>query len=291
MLYVLDEPTIGLHPRDNDRLLQALQHLRDLGNTLVLVEHDREVIEAADYLLDFGPGAGDRGGEITARGTPKQVHASRRRRSPGKYLGGEAGDPGADEPPAASRRKRACRKIAADCSIVGAPAAQPARTSTSTSRSARSSPSPASAARARARWSTRCCTTRSPASCTGPSTAGAAHDDIRGLEQIDKVINVDQDPLGNSPSSNPATYTGVFDLIRELFAQLPESKVRGYHPRRFSFNKPGGRCEACEGNGQKKIEMHFLPDVWVECDACHGSRYNPETLAVQYNGKIASPTC
>src|SRR5207245_302611 len=115
-------------------------------------------------------------------------------------------------------------------------------------------------------------------------TTGAAHDDILGLEQIDKVINVDQAPIGNSPTSNPATYTGVFDLVRQLFAQLPESKVRGYHPRRFSFNKPGGRCEACEGNGQKKIEMHFLPDVWVECDVCHGSRYNPETLAVHYKG-------
>jgi excinuclease ABC subunit A len=115
-------------------------------------------------------------------------------------------------------------------------------------------------------------------------TVGAAHDDILGLEHIDKVISVDQDPIGNSPSSNPATYTGVFDLVRQLFAQLPEAKVRGYHPRRFSFNKPGGRCEACEGNGQKKIEMHFLPDVWVECDVCHGSRYNPETLAVHYKG-------
>jgi excinuclease ABC subunit A len=116
-------------------------------------------------------------------------------------------------------------------------------------------------------------------------TAGAAHDEIRGLHYIDKIINVDQDPLGNSPSSNPATYTGVFDLIRQLYAQLPEAKVRGYHPRRFSFNQPGGRCETCEGNGQKKIEMHFLPDVWVECDTCHGTRYNPETLAVRYHGK------
>src|SRR5205823_4606967 len=115
-------------------------------------------------------------------------------------------------------------------------------------------------------------------------TPAAAFDDILGLENVDKVINVDQDPIGNSPSSNPATYTGVFDLMRQLFAQLPDAKVRGYHPRRFSFNKPGGRCEACEGNGQKKIEMHFLPDVWVECDVCHGSRYNPETLAVHYKG-------
>src|SRR5206468_2636023 len=116
-------------------------------------------------------------------------------------------------------------------------------------------------------------------------TAGAAHEDIVGLEQIDKVISVDQAPIGNSPSSNPATYTGVFDLIRQLFAQLPEAKIRGYQPKRFSFNKPGGRCEDCEGNGQKKIEMHFLPDVWIECDVCHGDRYNPETLAVRYKGR------
>ena len=279
VLYVLDEPTIGLHPRDNRRLLGALQHLRDLGNTLILVEHDREVIGAADYLLDFGPGAGDRGGEITARGTPKQVMKAKASLT-GQYLSGKKAIPVPMN-----------RRLASD---------SPA-------------PSPALIVRGARQNNLKNIDVRFPlgafVTVTGVSGSGksslvneilyqtlarrlhrarlpaAAHDDIEGLQQIDKIINVDQDPLGNTPSSNPATYTGVFDLIRQLFAQLPEAKVRGYQPRRFSFNKPGGRCEACEGNGQKKIEMHFLPDVWVECDVCNGQRYNPETLAVRYKGR------
>jgi excinuclease ABC subunit A len=290
VLYVLDEPTIGLHPRDNERLLRALQRLRDLGNTLVVVEHDREVIAAADHLLDFGPGAGDHGGEITASGTPKQIT-----RNPdsltGKYLSGKLAIPVPTN-----------RRIAADASEPGgvglagrAPSGHVlsvfgARQHnlknvdvefplgafvavTGVSGSGKSSLVNEVLYNTLARKLHRA------------RTAGAAHDDIRGLDHVDKIINVDQDPLGNSPSSNPATYTGVFDLIRELFARLPESKVRGYHPRRFSFNQKGGRCEACEGMGQKVIEMHFLPDVWVECDTCKGSRYNPETLAVRYHGK------
>jgi excinuclease ABC subunit A len=317
VLYVLDEPTIGLHPRDNRRLLQALIHLRDLGNTLVLVEHDREVIQAADYLLDFGPGAGDRGGEITARGTPKQVLRAKASLT-GQYLSGKKAIP-----VPANRRLSvpSTQRLAFPDSLW------PRR-----ARKRRVAGSPLAVSPCGARLGFRIAF-QYPAltvkgarqnnlkdidvsfplgtfiAVTGVSgsgksslvhevlyntlarklhrarTTGAAHEDIIGLDQIDKVINVDQDPLGNSPSSNPATYTGVFDLVRQLFAQLPEAKVRGYQPRRFSFNKPGGRCEACEGNGQKKIEMHFLPDVWVECDVCHGSRYNPETLAVQYKGK------
>ena len=301
VLYVLDEPTIGLHPRDNERLLLALQHLRDLGNTLVLVEHDREVILAADYLLDFGPGAGDHGGEITAAGTPKQVLKSKDSLT-GKYLSGKlaipvptnrrlSGEPGSGRaggrespgaipnsggltPPGSPKtlsilgaRQHNLRNV--DVHIpLGAFVAV-----TGVSGSGKSSLINEVLYNTLARKLHRARTT------------AAAHDEIRGLEHIDKIINVDQDPIGNSPSSNPATYTGVFDLIRELFARLPESKVRGYHPRRFSFNQKGGRCEACEGMGQKKIEMHFLPDVWVECDTCNGSRYNPETLAVQYHGK------
>jgi excinuclease ABC subunit A len=271
VLYVLDEPTIGLHPRDNGRLLNALRHLRDLGNTLILVEHDREVIGAADYLLDFGPGAGDRGGDITARGTPRQVMRSAKSLT-GQYLSGTKAipvptnrrQPGENWLTVKGARQHNLRNIDVafplSCLV----------TVTGVSGSGKSSLVNEVLHQTLARRLHRA------------RTAAAAHDDILGLEHIDKVISVDQDPIGSSPQSNPATYTGVFDLIRQLFAQLPEAKVRGYRPQRFSFNKPGGRCEACEGNGQKKIEMHFLPDVWVECDVCHGQRYNPETLAVRY---------
>jgi excinuclease ABC subunit A len=301
VLYVLDEPTIGLHPRDNRRLLGALQHLRDLGNTLILVEHDREVIGAADYLLDFGPGAGDRGGEITARGTPKQVVKAKSSLT-GQYLSGKKAIP----VPTNRRTKRMkdsqrmkdevgrMKKERSDSSFILHPSSfltvKGARhhnlknidvsfplgtliAVTGVSGSGKSSLVNDVLYNTLARRLHRA------------RTEAAAHDEILGLENIDKVINVDQAPIGNSPMSNPATYTGVFDLIRQLFAQLPEAKVRGYQPRRFSFNKPGGRCEACEGNGQKKIEMHFLPDVWVECDVCNGQRYNPETLAVRYKGR------
>ena len=279
VLYVLDEPTIGLHPRDNARLLKALHHLRDLGNTLILVEHDREVIASADCLFDFGPGAGDQGGEITAFGPPAKVLKAKASLT-GQYLSGALAIPVptnrravTDETPClqvVGARQHNLRnidvKIPLGCFVAV----------TGVSGSGKSSLVNEVLYNTLARRLNRA------------KTAGAAHDDILGLEQIDKVINVDQDPLGNSPSSNPATYTGVFDLIRELFSRLPESKVRGYHPRRFSFNQKGGRCEACEGNGQKVIEMHFLPDVWVECDTCHGKRYNPETLLVQYHGHTIS---
>ncbi len=292
VLYVLDEPTIGLHPRDNARLLAALHHLRDLGNTLVLVEHDREVIASADHLLDFGPGAGDRGGEITAEGPPKQVLKAKDSLT-GKYLSGRLAIPvptnrrippkGFEGEPSADVI-RTLSPAGAALSIIGARQHNLRDIDvhfplgalicvTGVSGSGKSSLINEVLYNTLARRLHRA------------KTPGAAHDDVRGLEHVDKIINVDQDPIGNAPSSNPATYTGVFDLIRELFARLPEAKVRGYHPRRFSFNQKGGRCEACEGNGQKRIEMHFLPDVWVECDVCHGARYNPETLAVKYHGK------
>jgi excinuclease ABC subunit A len=313
VLYVLDEPTIGLHPRDNRRLLQALTKLRDLGNTLVLVEHDREIIQAADYLLDFGPGAGDRGGEITAQGKPAQVLKSRNSLT-GQYLSGKKSIPVPSnrrvgrQPSAISRQptvkgKRKTKRGRDDGPLL--PGTEYSVLSTDeprllTVKGARQN----NLKNIDVSFPLGCLVAVTGVSGSGKSslvgeilyntlarklhrarTVAAAHDDILGIEQIDKIINVDQDPIGNSPSSNPATYTGVFDLIRQLFAQLPEAKVRGYHPKRFSFNKPGGRCEACEGNGQRKIEMHFLPDVWVECDTCHGSRYNPETLAVHYKGK------
>jgi excinuclease ABC subunit A len=292
VLYVLDEPTIGLHPRDNSRLLAALHHLRDLGNTLVLVEHDREVIASADHLLDFGPGAGDRGGEITAEGLPKQVLKARDSLT-GKYLSGRLAipvptnrriAPGGFEGEPSADVVKTLSPAGAALSIIGARQHNLRNIDvhfplgalvcvTGVSGSGKSSLINEVLYNTLARRLHRA------------KTPGAAHDEVRGLEHLDKIINVDQDPIGNAPSSNPATYTGVFDLIRELFARLPESKVRGYHPRRFSFNQKGGRCEACEGNGQKRIEMHFLPDVWVECDVCHGARYNPETLAVKYHGK------
>ncbi|MCE9534084.1 MAG: excinuclease ABC subunit UvrA [Planctomycetes bacterium] len=293
VLYVLDEPTIGLHPRDNTRLLKALIKLRDLGNTLVLVEHDKEVIAHADYLLDFGPGAGKNGGEITAEGTPKQVSKSKRSLT-GQYLSGSKAiavptnrrTSNLDVPIDQVNREMVAARSPKEqvLSVIGAREHNlrnidvhfPLGTFiavTGVSGSGKSSLINEVLFNTLSRRLHR------------SKTAGAAHDDILGIEAIDKIINVDQEPIGSSPSSNPATFTGVFDLIRQLFAQLPDSKVRGYHPRRFSFNQPGGRCDACEGNGQKKIEMHFLPDVWVECETCQGKRYNPETLAIHYHGK------
>ena len=325
VLYVLDEPTIGLHPRDNERLLQALHRLRDLGNTLVVVEHDREVIAAADHLLDFGPGAGDRGGEITASGTPKQVTKNPDSLT-GKYLSGKLAIPVptnrrtaeknlSPQPPSLKRKGEPEKgKKTNQAPSVLSPSLLRGGVGEGLSSAATRSPLGHALSIIGARQhNLKNVDVHIPlgafVAVTGVSgsgksslvnevlyntlarklhrarTAGAAHDNILGLEYVDKIINVDQDPLGNSPSSNPATYTGVFELIRELFARLPESKVRGYHPRRFSFNQKGGRCEACEGMGQKVIEMHFLPDVWVECDTCTGTRYNPETLAVRYHGK------
>ena len=291
VLYVLDEPTIGLHPRDNRRLLQALQNLRDLGNTLVLVEHDREVIAAADHLLDFGPGAGDQGGEITATARPKQSARQRlaHRPVPLRQRRKNAAAIPADGAPIAAadsearkplRRRRLAGPVkrARQNNLKNIDVRFPLGTLigvTGVSGSGKEL-----ARRRHPLQPARQQAAPRPANAPAPTTTSS------GLEQIDKVINVDQDPLGNSPSSNPATYTGVFDLIRQLFAQLPEAKVRGYQPRRFSFNKPGGRCEACEGNGQKKIEMHFLPDVWVECDACHGKPLQPRDAGRQVQGQV-----
>ncbi len=278
VVYVLDEPTIGLHPRDNNRLLGALRHLRDLGNTLVLVEHDREVIEAADHLLDFGPGSGEGGGRITASGPPARVKSSSQSLT-GAYLSGKAAIPvpanrrpaGADQGVPAIVIKGARQHNLRNLDVrfpLGV-----VTVVTGVSGSGKSSLVEDILWKAAARALHR-----------AQLTPGA-HEAIEGLEQVNKVISVDQTPLGSTPNSTPATYTGVFDLIRELFAKLPEAKVRGYSARRFSFNQSGGRCEACEGAGQKRIEMHFLPDVWITCDACGGARYTPETLAVRFHGK------
>jgi excinuclease ABC subunit A len=309
VLYVLDEPTIGLHPRDNRRLLKALARLRDLGNTLLMVEHDKEVIENADQLLDFGPAAGEFGGQVVARGTPAEV-AKNKSSVTGPYLSGTK----AIAVPA-NRRMAAKSLLFADKKPTKAATKQ----SKTPGKAVDSSLPPGGG------WleiigarhnNLRNVNVQIPLGTltviTGVSGSGkssliedvlynslsrtlhrartfpAAHDAIRGVTQINKVIRVDQQPLGHTPTSNPATYTGVFDLIRSLYANLPEAKLRGYTPRRFSFNVPGGRCEKCEGNGQLCIEMHFLPDVWVECDECRGKRYNPETLNVRYKGQTVA---
>ncbi|MBM3998590.1 MAG: excinuclease ABC subunit UvrA [Planctomycetes bacterium] len=302
VLYVLDEPTIGLHPRDNRRLLGALHKLRDLGNTLLVVEHDREVIEGSDEVLDFGPAAGKHGGRVVAHGPPAALARSRGSVT-GPYLSGRK----AIEVPSNRRLK------AVGAARLGRCAETPADGVERTDGGPPVSWIEVVGAR---HHNLRADVVRIPLAAlvavTGPSGSGksslvndvlhahlarrlhmaavnpGACEAIRGVERINKVIQVDQQPLGNTPTSNPATYTGVFELIRLLFAQLPEAKLRGYSARRFSFNVSGGRCEACEGNGQKRIEMHFLPDVWVPCDACGGQRYNQETLAVRYHGRSIS---
>jgi excinuclease ABC subunit A len=319
VLYVLDEPTIGLHPRDNTRLLTALKRLRDLGNTLLLVEHDREVIASADKLLDFGPGAGRHGGQIVAQGSPAEV-GTRRGSVTGPYLTGKKAIP-----VPTNRRMAAVHGAGSNGeSARRGPGSKGGDKKTKVGRKLAPSGSKAGSegAAAHSSWLEICGARHNNLKnvdvkiplgtftvVTGPSGSGksslvedvlyaslartlhraktfpGAHDSMRGIEQINKVIRVDQQPLGQTPSSNPATFTGAFDLIRALFAQLPEAKLRGYQPRRFSFNVAGGRCEKCEGNGQLRIEMHFLPDVWVECDTCHGHRYNEETLAVRFHGK------
>ena len=277
VLYVLDEPTIGLHPRDNNRLLGALGRLRDLGNTLVLVEHDREIIEAADHLVDFGPGSGRFGGEVTASGAPKAVRANPNSLT-GRYLSGATSipvptnrrpvDPKADGRAITIRGARQHNLKDVDVRIpLGV-----VTVVTGVSGSGKSSLVEDVLWKSAARLLHR-----------AQTTPGAV-DSIDGLDLVDKVIRVDQSPIGGTPNSTAATYSGVFDLIRELFAKIPEAKAKGYTSRRFSFNMAGGRCEACEGAGKKRIEMHFLPDVWITCDACDGKRFTPEVLAIKFRG-------
>ena len=272
VLYVLDEPTIGLHPRDNRRLLDALYKLRDLGNTLLLVEHDKEVIAGSDALVDFGPGSGRLGGEIVASGTPADVGASDTSVT-GPYLTARH----AIGVPAKRRAWQHVIRLAGaqHHNLKDITVEFPLETLTvvtGPSGSGKSSLIDDTLWAALSRRFYRSMTTP------------GAFSKLEGVERIDKVIRVDQQPLGNSPSSNPATYTGAMEWIRELFAKLPGARQRGYTARRFSFNVPGGRCETCEGQGQKCIEMHFLPDVWIPCDACSGTRYNEETLEVKFHG-------
>ena len=273
VLYILDEPSIGLHQRDNAKLIATLERLRDLGNTVIVVEHDEGTMRAADYLIDLGPGAGEHGGEVVAAGTPSQV-CRQRKSLTGRYLSGK------DAIPVPGERREPIGELlvegARQHNLKGVDAAFP--------------------------LGVFCCVTG--VSGSGKSTLvneilyrsianrlhrarmrPGAHDRVEGLDAIDKVINIDQSPIGRTPRSNPATYTGVFDHIRELFTKTKEARARGYKPGRFSFNVKGGRCEVCKGDGQIKIEMHFLPDVYVPCEQCHGKRYNRETLEVRFKGK------
>ena len=274
MLYVLDEPSIGLHQRDNARLLETLKRLRDLGNTVIVVEHDEDAIRLADYVLDIGPGAGMHGGHIVAQGTPAEIMNNPNSLT-GKYLTGELSVAIPERKPPNHRRTiKVVNARGNNLKNVSAEIPLGLFTCvTGVSGGGKSTLLIDTLYKAIAR------------KLNNASEGAAPHDRIEGLEHIDKIIDIDQSPIGRTPRSNPATYTGAFTPIREWFAGLPEAKARGYEPGRFSFNVKGGRCEACQGDGVIKIEMHFLPDVYVTCDACKGKRYNRETLEVLFKGK------
>ncbi len=275
VLYVLDEPSIGLHPRDNGRLLDTLAHLRDMGNTVLVVEHDAETIERADYVIDLGPGAGRLGGSLVASGTPQAV-AENQDSLTGRYLSGSLAIPGADATlPPSQNGKNVTVIGASEHNLKEIDVEFPLgllTVVTGVSGSGKSTLVNEILYRALAR------------EIYGSREEPGRHTSIEGLKLLDKVIRIDQSPIGRTPRSNPATYTGLFTPIRDLYAMLPESRERGYKPGRFSFNVKGGRCEACQGDGLKRIEMNFLPDVYVTCDVCRGRRYNHETLQVKYKG-------
>lgn len=277
VLYVLDEPSIGLHQRDNDRLIKTLKHLRDLGNTVIVVEHDEDTIRTADYLLDIGPGAGVHGGHVIARGTPEEV-AKNPESITGRYLSGAT-----VIPVPKTRRKgngksvfiRGARENNLRNVDVEIPLGKMVVVSGVSGSGKSSLINDILAKELQARL-------------MRANTVPGRHDDIEGIKELDKAIIIDQSPIGRTPRSNPATYTGLFTPIRELFAGTPEAKLRGYSPGRFSFNVKGGRCENCAGDGIIKIEMHFLPDVYVPCEVCHGQRYNREALEIHFKGKTIS---
>jgi excinuclease ABC subunit A len=277
VMYVLDEPSIGLHQRDNDRLISTLKHLRDLGNSVIVVEHDEDMIRMADYVVDMGPGAGEHGGMVIAEGTPDEVQADPASMT-GQYLAGARRIEFPDDRKAPDERHlriieaygNNLRHVTLDLPVGLLTCV------TGVSGSGKSTLINDTLYHAVAQH------------LYGSSAEPSPFEAIEGLEHFDKVINVDQSPIGRTPRSNPATYTGLFTPIRELFAGVPAAKERGYDPGRFSFNVKGGRCESCQGDGVLKVEMHFLPDVYVPCDVCHGKRYNRETLDIQYKSKNIS---
>jgi excinuclease ABC subunit A len=276
VMYILDEPSIGLHQRDNERLLRTLEHLRDLGNTVLVVEHDEEAIRAADYLIDIGPGAGVHGGKIVAAGGIKDILKAKDSIT-GQYLSGRKSIavPGVRTP--FDEEKVITLIGAKGNNLQDVTVTIPCGLLTCVTGVSGSGKS------------TLINQTLYPLAATALNRAEtlkpAPFDHIEGMHHLDKVVDIDQSPIGRTPRSNPATYTGLFTPIRELFAQVQESRARGYKPGRFSFNVKGGRCEACQGDGVIKVEMHFLPDIYVPCDVCNGKRYNRETLDVRYKGK------
>ena len=275
VLYVLDEPSIGLHQRDNRKLIATLEHLRDLGNTLIVVEHDEETIEAADWIVDVGPGAGENGGWIVHSGTLEELKENKRSLT-GQYLSGKR----SIVIPQSRRERDPKRQItvkgARENNLKDVTVSFPLSTFTAVTGVSGSGKSTL----------VNQILYRSLASrLNGARLVPGRHRSVVGTDGLDKVVHVDQSPIGRTPRSNPATYTGVWDQIRKLFAEVPEAKLRGYGPGRFSFNVKGGRCESCKGDGTLKIEMNFLPDVYVPCEVCHGARYNRETLEILYKGK------
>ncbi len=275
VMYILDEPSIGLHPRDNRKLLATLKRLRDLGNTVIVVEHDEEAIREADYVVDLGPGAGTHGGQVVARGTPAQIQSNEASLT-GQYLSGRRRiEVPRSRVPGSSQRQIRIRGATGN-NLRGVDADIPLGLLTCVTGVSGSGKSTLIIdtlfSHARQRFT-----------AGGPQAAPCER--IDGLEQIDAVIDIDQSPIGRTPRSNPATYTNLFGTVRELFAAVPEARARGYEAGRFSFNVKGGRCEACQGDGLLRVEMHFLPDVYVPCDVCHGQRYNRETLEIRYRGK------
>ena len=274
VLYILDEPSIGLHQRDNGKLLETLKHLRDLGNTLLVVEHDEETMYAADQIIDIGPGAGEHGGQVVAQGTVEEIKQVANSMT-GTYLSGRKFIPVPKH-----RRSLDGRYL----TIKGARANNLKNIDVSIPLGVFTVVTGVSGS-GKSTLINDILYNALGAKLNGARLRPAEHDRIEGLELVDKVINIDQSPIGRTPRSNPATYTGVFDFIRELFSQTNEAKMRGYKSGRFSFNVKGGRCEACKGDGMNKIEMNFLPDVYVPCEVCHGARYNRDTLEVHYKGK------